>query len=81
MRAVDVIQRKRDGHALTSDEISFFVSGYTRGQVPDYQAAALAMAVFFQGMDAAETLALTESMIIREARVALSEPCWIRACA
>jgi pyrimidine-nucleoside phosphorylase len=63
MRAVDVIQRKRDGHELTRDEIAFFVEGYTRGTIPDYQASALAMAVFFKGMTSAETVALTEAMM------------------
>jgi pyrimidine-nucleoside phosphorylase/thymidine phosphorylase len=63
VRAVDVIQRKRDGHELTKGEIAFFVEGYTRGAIPDYQASALAMAVFFRGMTAAETVALTESMM------------------
>ena len=63
MRAVDLIQRKRDGRELTREEIAFFVEGYTRGTIPDYQASALAMAVFFRGMTAAETVALTESMM------------------
>jgi pyrimidine-nucleoside phosphorylase len=63
MRAVDVIQRKRDGQELTKGEISAFIEGYTRGTIPDYQASALAMAVFFKGMTAAETVALTESMM------------------
>jgi pyrimidine-nucleoside phosphorylase len=63
LRAVDVIQRKRDGHELTREEIAFFIEGYTRGEVPDYQASALAMAVFFKGMTAAETVALTEAMM------------------
>ena len=63
MRAVDVILRKRGGGELTPDEIAFFVEGYTRGTIPDYQASALAMAVFFQGMTAAETVALTEAMM------------------
>jgi len=63
MRAVDVIQRKRDGRELTDDEISFFVSGYTRGAIPDYQASALAMAVFFKGMTSSETVALTRAMM------------------
>jgi pyrimidine-nucleoside phosphorylase len=63
MRAVDVIQKKRDGHELKRDEIAFFVDGYTRGTIPDYQASALAMAVFFKGMTAQETVALTESMM------------------
>jgi pyrimidine-nucleoside phosphorylase len=63
MRAVDVIQKKRDGHELTRDEITTFIEGYTLGTIPDYQASALAMAVFFKGMTAAETVALTESMM------------------
>jgi len=63
LRAVDLIQRKRDGGALSPEEIGFFVSGYVRGDIPDYQAAALAMAVFFRGMEPAETSALTESMM------------------
>jgi pyrimidine-nucleoside phosphorylase len=63
VRAVDIIQRKRDGHELGRDEITFFVDGYTRGDIPDYQASAFAMAVFFRGMTPAETVALTESMM------------------
>ena len=63
MRAVDIIQKKRDGQELGRDEIAFFIQGYTRGEIPDYQASALAMAVFFKGMTAAETVALTESMM------------------
>jgi len=63
LRAVDLIQRKRDGAELTGAEIDFFVRGYTRGEIPDYQASALAMAVFFRGMTPAEILALTESMM------------------
>jgi pyrimidine-nucleoside phosphorylase/thymidine phosphorylase len=63
MRAVDVIQKKRDGRELSGEEIGFFIDGYTRGAIPDYQASALAMAVFFKGMTPAETVALTESMM------------------
>ena len=63
MRAVDVIQRKRDGRELTAEEIGFFISSYTSGKIPDYQAAALAMAVYFKGMTAAETVALTRAMM------------------
>jgi pyrimidine-nucleoside phosphorylase len=63
MRAVDVIQHKRDGLELAPAEIAFFVSGYTRGEIPDYQASAFAMAVFFRGMTPPETVALTESMM------------------
>ncbi len=63
MRAVDVIQRKRDGLELTREEIDFFIRGYAGGQVPDYQASAFTMAVFFRGMTAGETVALTEAMM------------------
>jgi pyrimidine-nucleoside phosphorylase len=63
LRAVDLIQRKRDGGELGREEIDFFVRGYARGEIPDYQASALAMAIFFRGMSPAEIVALTESMI------------------
>ena len=63
MRAVDVIQRKRDGQELSPEEITFFIRGYAEGQIPDYQASALAMAVYFKGMTPAETLALTDAMM------------------
>jgi pyrimidine-nucleoside phosphorylase/thymidine phosphorylase len=63
LRAVDVVQKKRDGGELTREEIDFFVRGYARGEIPDYQAAAFAMAVFFRGMTPAEIVALTESMM------------------
>jgi pyrimidine-nucleoside phosphorylase len=63
MRAVDVIQRKRDGQELAPAEIAAFIDGYTRGSIPDYQASAFAMAVFFKGMTAAETVALTRAMM------------------
>jgi pyrimidine-nucleoside phosphorylase len=63
VRAVDVIQRKRDGQELTREEIDFFIRGHARGEVPDYQASALAMAVFFKGMTDKETVALTEAMM------------------
>jgi pyrimidine-nucleoside phosphorylase/thymidine phosphorylase len=63
VRAVDVIQRKRDGAELTREEISFFVRGYARGDIADYQASAFTMAVFFRGMTSAEIVSLTESMM------------------
>lgn len=62
MRAVDIIAKKRDGLALTRDEIDFFIQGFTRGEIADYQASAWAMAVYLRGMDEAETTALTLAM-------------------
>jgi pyrimidine-nucleoside phosphorylase len=63
MRMVDVIQSKKDGQALTRDEIRFFTEGVVSGAVPDYQAAALLMAICFQGMNPVETLDLTMAMV------------------
>ena len=62
MRAVDIIARKRDGDVLTEDEIKFFIDGYTKGDIPDYQASAWAMAVLLKGMNAQETTHLTLAM-------------------
>lgn len=59
MRPYDIIKKKRDGYALSEEEIRAFMGGYARGEIPDYQAAALCMAIWFRGMDAAETAALT----------------------
>jgi pyrimidine-nucleoside phosphorylase/thymidine phosphorylase len=63
MRAVDVIRRKRDGLALSPEEIQAFISGYTSGKVPDYQAAALLMAVFLRGLADDELGPWTEAML------------------
>ncbi len=62
MRMYDVIAHKRDGLELSNDEINFFIKGYTEGTIPDYQASALAMAVYFNGMSQGETAALTMAM-------------------
>ena len=62
MHAVDIIARKRDGLALTRDEIDFFIRGFTSGEIADYQASAWAMAVYLRGMNDAETTALTLAM-------------------
>ena len=59
---MDIIEKKRDGHELAREEIEFFVSGYTRGDIPDYQAAAWCMAVLLRGMTARETTDLTLAM-------------------
>ena len=62
MRAVDIIEKKRDGHELAHEEIEFFVNGYTRGDIPDYQAAAWCMAVLLRGMTPRETTDLALAM-------------------
>ncbi|MDY0177986.1 MAG: thymidine phosphorylase, partial [Bacilli bacterium] len=62
MRMVDIITKKRDGHALNDAEIRFFVKSYTEGTIPDYQASALLMAIVFKGMTKNEIVALTDAM-------------------
>ena len=59
MRMYDIIKKKRDGHELSEEEIKFFVEGYTAGEIPDYQASALCMAIYFNGMTDRETSDLT----------------------
>ena len=73
MRAVEIIAKKRDGGALTRDEIRFFVDGVTRGALPDYQASALLMAIFVRGMNADEAACLTDAMVHSGIRVDLSD--------
>ncbi|MGH3009965.1 MAG: thymidine phosphorylase [Gaiellaceae bacterium] len=63
MNAVELIERKKRGEELSADELGEFVSGYVRGDIPDYQAAAFLMAVCFRGLSAGETFALTEAMV------------------
>lgn len=63
MRMIDIIEKKRDGHELTTEEIQFFINGYTSGDIPDYQASALAMAIFFQDMTEKERADLTMAMV------------------
>lgn len=63
MRAVDIIIKKRDRKELTQAEIEFFIEGYTHGDIPDYQASALAMAILLNGMTAEETKYLTMAMV------------------
>ncbi|MBC1384553.1 pyrimidine-nucleoside phosphorylase [Listeria innocua] len=63
MRMVDIISKKRDGKALSTEEIQFFIDGYTNGEIPDYQASALAMAIFFQDMNDQERADLTMAMV------------------
>lgn len=62
MRMYDVILKKRNGGRLLREEIEFFISGYVKGDIPDYQASAFMMAVYFRGMDDEETFYLTDAM-------------------
>lgn len=72
IRAAEVIQRKRDGAVLDDAELTELVLGYARGEIPDYQLAAFLMAVYFRGLDARETYALTEAMIASGDRIDLA---------
>ncbi|HLY86921.1 MAG TPA: thymidine phosphorylase [Gaiellaceae bacterium] len=63
MHAVDLIERKRNGEELSAAEVRDFIAAYVRGEVPDYQAAAFLMAVWFRGLTAAETYAMTDAMV------------------
>ncbi|KAF1086504.1 Pyrimidine-nucleoside phosphorylase [Sporotomaculum syntrophicum] len=63
MRMVDIIQKKRDGYSLTTEEINYMISGFTSDAIPDYQMSAFLMAVYFKGMDIQETTELTMAMV------------------
>ncbi|MFF2448722.1 pyrimidine-nucleoside phosphorylase [Neobacillus sp. NPDC058068] len=63
MRMVDLIEKKRDGHELSTEEINFIITGYTDGTIPDYQVSALTMAIFFKGMTEKERADLTMAMV------------------
>ncbi|MBL8214519.1 MAG: thymidine phosphorylase [Bryobacterales bacterium] len=73
MRTVDLIHRKREGEELAPEEIKFLIDGYTRGEIPDYQASAFLMAVCYTGMTDREVSALTESMLASGETMNLSE--------
>lgn len=73
MRVVDLIQRKRDGGELSREEMELFLSGCVKGEIPDYQSAALLMAIFFTGMTDQETVDWTECMLQMAPRLDLSE--------
>ena len=62
MRMYDIIMKKRNGGALSKEEIRYFIEGYTHGEIPDYQVSALMMAIYFQKMTEAETYELTMAM-------------------
>ena len=63
MRMVDIIEKKRDGKELTTQEINFFIEGYTKGDIPDYQASALAMAIYLMYLNDRERADLTRAMV------------------
>lgn len=63
MLMTDLIAKKRDGGALTTNEISYMIDGYVKGDIPDYQMSAMCMAILFRGMDSRETLDLTMAMM------------------
>ncbi|WP_410982166.1 pyrimidine-nucleoside phosphorylase [Bacillus cereus] len=73
MRMVDIIAKKRDGKELTTEEIGFFIKGYTDGSIPDYQVSALAMAIFFKDMSDRERADLTMAMVNSGETIDLSE--------
>ena len=73
MRMVDLIEKKRDGHELTTDEIKFIINGYTDGSIPDYQVSALTMAIFFKGMTEKERADLTMAMVESGDQINLSD--------
>lgn len=73
LRPLDVITKKRDGKELSAVEIEYFVQEYTRGEIPDYQAAAWLMAVIWRGMTRTETAALTNAMLLSGETLDLSE--------
>lgn len=72
MRMIDIIEKKRDGYELTKEEIDFVISGYTNGDIPDYQMSAFAMAVYFQDMTTEERIHLTNAMAASGDQVDLS---------
>ncbi|MGG3470855.1 pyrimidine-nucleoside phosphorylase [Neobacillus pocheonensis] len=73
MRMVDLIEKKRDGHELTKEEIKFIINGYTDGTIPDYQMSALTMAIVFKGMTENERADLTMSMVESGDQIDLSQ--------
>ncbi|MGD8603296.1 MAG: thymidine phosphorylase [Anaerolineales bacterium] len=73
MRTVDIIAKKRDGNELSRQEISYFIDGFTTGEIPDYQASAWAMAVLLRGMTPRETFDLTQAMLASGEELNLSE--------
>ena len=72
MRMIDIIQKKKSGGTLTTEEINFMIESYTRGEIPDYQMSAFLMAVYFKNMNKQETADLTMAMVNSGERIDLS---------
>lgn len=72
MRMYDIILKKRNGGELSKEEIDFFIEGYTKGSIPDYQVSALLMAIYFNGMNKRETADLTMAMVNSGDKIDLS---------
>ena len=73
MRIVDLIAKKQHGKTLTTEEINYMIEGFTTGEIPDYQMSAMAMAIYFQGMDDHERSDLTMSMVNSGEKIDLSD--------
>lgn len=73
MRTVDIITKKRDGGTLSKAEIDFVISGYVKGDIPDYQISSLLMAIFFKGMNQEEQYNLTKAMLESGEQIDLSK--------
>src|SRR5690625_7608717 len=73
MRMYDIIEKKRDGKILNDEEINFFIEEYTKDNIPDYQASALLMVIYFQDMNDRERATLTEAMVRSGDQIDLSE--------
>src|SRR5256884_8325416 len=73
MRAADLIRKKRDSGEHSREEINFLISGYTRGEIPDYQMSAWLMAAWIRGLNNAERASLTEAMLYSGEVVDLSD--------
>lgn len=72
MEMIDILYKKRNGKALTKEEISYFVQGYNEERIPDYQMSALLMAIYFKGMNKTETVDLTNEIILSGDTIDLS---------
>ena len=73
MNIIEIIAKKRDGIRLSKEEIEFFIEGYTKGEIADYQAAALVMAIYINGMEAEEIKDLSWAMANSGDRLDLSD--------